>query len=62
VQREMGKNTNNFIPVKYSNSSDENTNAIIINMFVGALFVAFFYNIYKNRNGKMSTGKSTGKP
>jgi AFG3 family protein len=25
------------------------------------MFALFFYNIFKNRNGKMSTGRKTGK-
>jgi len=33
----------------------------MMNVFIGAMFLAFFYQIYKNRNGKMSTGKKTGK-
>jgi hypothetical protein len=33
----------------------------MMNVFIGAMFLAFFYQIYKNRNGKVSTGKKTGK-
>mmetsp|Transcript_29901 Transcript_29901/g.45727 ORF Transcript_29901/g.45727 Transcript_29901/m.45727 type:complete len:424 (+) Transcript_29901:851-2122(+) len=32
-----------------------------MNIMIGALFLAFFYQIYKNRNGKVSTGKKAGK-
>ena len=35
----------------------------IMNVMIGALFLAFFYQIFKNRNGGgMSTGRNAGKP
>jgi AFG3 family protein len=32
-----------------------------MNVAIGAMFLAFFYQIYKGRNGKPSTGKKSGK-
>ena len=62
VQREMGKQPHEFVPVKYTNSTEGDAGANAINMVIGAMFLAFFYQIYKGRNGGMSTGKKTGKP
>lgn len=61
VQREMGKNPNEFVPVKYTNTEKENPTAIIMNVVIGAMFLAFFASIYKGRNGKISTGLKKGK-
>ena len=62
VQREMGKQPHEFIPVKYTNQSEEPLSASLMNVAVGAMFLAFFYQVYKGRNGnKPSTGKKTGK-
>ena len=69
VQREMGKQPNEFIPVKYSNQSEDAFGNIMINLMVGGLFLLFFYQIYKNRKtgglgkgptkgGKTGTGKT----
>jgi len=59
----MGKQPNDFIPVKYTNHGDENLSATVMNVLIGAMFLAFFYSIYKNRNGGVSTGlKKAGKP
>ena len=33
-----------------------------MNILIGAMFLAFFLQIYRGRNGKMNTGKKTGKP
>ena len=43
VQREMGKQPNEFIPVKYSNQSEDAFGNIMINLMVGGLFLLFFY-------------------
>jgi hypothetical protein len=32
-----------------------------MNILIGAMFLAFFLQIYRGRNGKMNTGKKTGK-
>ena len=58
VQREMGRNPAEFIPVKYTNDSEEGMGTFMMNMLVGSLFVLFFYQIYKT--GK--AGKGGSKP
>jgi AFG3 family protein len=58
----MGKQPNEFIPVKYTNQDENSVSANLMNVAIGAMFVAFFYSIYKGRNGtKPSTGKKSGK-
>lgn len=62
VQREMGKQPANFIPVKYDNSGSDATKGMLVNLMIGSLFITIFYQIYKNRNGNgLSTGKKAGK-
>jgi len=39
----MGKQPHDFIPVKYTNSSEDNVFGSIMNVMIGALFIAFFY-------------------
>ena len=56
----MGKNPNEFIPVKYDKHGDDNLPLSMMNIFIGAMFCAFFYSIYKNRNQGMSTGLKKG--
>jgi len=61
VQREMGRNPAEFIPVKYQNHSEEGAGTFMMNMLIGSLFVLFFYQIYKaGRGGKGLGGKGTG--
>lgn len=43
----MGRNPAEFIPVKYTNQSEEGMGPFMMNMLVGSLFVLFFYQIYK---------------
>jgi hypothetical protein len=43
VQREMGRQPNEFIPVKYTNQSEEGMGNFMMNMLIGGLFIAFFY-------------------
>mgnify|MGYP006954752646 FL=1 len=43
VQREMGKQPHEFIPVKYTNQSEESLSANLMNVAIGAMFCAFFY-------------------
>lgn len=31
-----------------------------MNVLIGAMFLTFIYSIYKNRNGKIDTGKKMG--
>ena len=58
VQREMGRNPAEFIPVKYTNESEEGMGTFMMNMLVGSLFVLFFYQIYKTGRA----GKGGSKP
>ena len=60
VQREMGKQPNEFIPVKYDKHGDDNLPMSMMNIMIGAMFCAFFYSIYKNRNQGMATGLKKG--
>lgn len=59
----MGKSEEQFIPAKFTNESKaDNMNAIMMNVLIGAMFVAFFMQMYRGRNGtKISTGKKAGK-
>lgn len=50
VQREMGRQPNEFIPVKYTNQSEEQFSNIIFNVLIGSLFLLFFYQVLRNRN------------
>ena len=43
VQREMGRGPNEFVPVKYTNQSEEGMGTFMMNMLIGGLFIAFFY-------------------
>jgi ATP-dependent Zn protease len=56
VQREMGRNPSEFIPVKYTNQSEEGMGTFMLNMMIGSLFVMFFYQIYKGGRGGKTTG------
>jgi hypothetical protein len=60
VQREMGRQPNEFIPVKYSNQSEDSMSNVLLNVMVGSLFLLFFYQIYKNRKGGLGSGGSSG--
>lgn len=43
VQREMGKQPSDFIPVKYTNHGDESLSGSMVNIAIGAMFLFFFY-------------------
>ncbi len=65
IQREMGRNPSEFIPVKYTNQSEEEMGTFLMNMLVGSLFVVFLYQIYKSgraggaaKGGKGASGKN----
>lgn len=62
VQREMGKQANEYIPVKYKNASDENFNANVMNFLFGCMFLALMLQLYNRRNSGFSTGLKKGKP
>jgi hypothetical protein len=60
----MGRSPAEFIPVKYTNQSEEGMGTFMMNMLVGSLFVLFFYQIYKAGRGGGSIkgpGKGSGK-
>ena len=47
----MGKQPNQFIPVKYVNAPDEGVSNFMFNLMIGSIAVIAFYNVYKGRNG-----------
>lgn len=57
VQREMGRQPHEFVPVKYTNHSEEQMGNFMFKLLVGGLFLAFFYQIYKGRNPGNPGGK-----
>jgi hypothetical protein len=61
VQRQMGKQPNDFIPVSYVNQGEESMAAFFFNVAMGLVACAAFYNIYKGRSGGGAAGKA-GKP
>ena len=62
VQREMGKATHDYIPVKFTSQEQENQGNSFANLFLGALFIMMFYQIYKGRKGNnIDTGRKAGK-
>lgn len=63
VQREMGRQPEEFVPVAYSSTTEESMQGLFLNGLIGALFIMFFYQIYKGRNKPTSTkgGKAASK-
>lgn len=59
IQREMGKSEHEFIPAKFTNDSGVENSALLMNAFIGAVFLTLFWQMYKGGN-KMSTGKKMG--
>ena len=59
IQREMGKSEHEFIPAKFTNDSGVENTAILMNVFIGAVFLTLFWQMYRGGN-KMSTGKKMG--
>lgn len=43
VQREMGKQPHEFIPVKYANQGEDSMSNVLLNGLIGGLFIMFFY-------------------
>ena len=43
VQREMGKATHDYIPVKFTSQEQENGGNTMINIAMGILFLSIFY-------------------
>ncbi len=63
VQRQMGKQPQQFIPVSYVNQQDESMSAFFFNLFIGAVAIAAFYNIYKGKApGTGAKGAKGSKP
>lgn len=66
VQREMGRQPNEFIPVKYTNQSVEQYSNVLLNVLVGSMFLLFFYQVFKNKNqpggGNLGKGGKANPP
>jgi AFG3 family protein len=67
IQREMGKTPQEFVPLKYSNESEQSSSNVALNLMIASLFGLFMYQILKGRNakgskgaGKKTTDKSSG--
>jgi AFG3 family protein len=56
IQREMGKSTQEFVPLKYANENEQTPQALMLNVFIGVMFGLFMYQILKGRNGGTGTG------
>jgi AFG3 family protein len=59
IQREMGKTPQEFVPLKYSNESEQSSSNLALNMLIAGLFGLFMYQIIKGRTNK--GGPSSGK-
>lgn len=59
IQREMGKTPQEFVPLKYSNESEQSSSNILLNFLIAGLFGLFMWQIIKGRNGK--GGPAAGK-
>ena len=51
IQREMGKTPQEFIPLKYSNESDQVSSNLALNMIIASMFGLFMWQIFKSRKG-----------
>ena len=62
AQREMGKSPAEFAPVKYANSSEQNSGQMM-NYAIGAAFAVLLVQLYRSMHGKggSSGGGSAGK-
>lgn len=61
AQKEMGKNINEFIPVKYSNISEDGESNPAFRLAVGAAFVLLCVQVYRTlHGGKSGSGGITG--
>jgi len=56
----MGRAPAQFIPVTYVNANDESLSVFFVNLLVGFVAVAAFYNIYKGRNPPPKGSSSKG--
>jgi AFG3 family protein len=57
AQRELGRDPNNFVPVKYG-PADEQANSPVMNMMIGASFLMLMVLIYRAMHG--GKGGSSG--
>ena len=63
IQRDMGKTPQEFVPLKYSNESEQSSSNLFLNFIIAGLFGLFMWQIWKGRNPKSGTGgakKSSG--
>jgi hypothetical protein len=56
AQREMGKSPQEFVPVKYANTSETGSNQTM-NYLIGAAFVLMLVQLYRSMHGKGSSGQ-----
>lgn len=56
----MGRQPSEFVAIKYNNQSSEQVSNTVMNLLIGSLFLLFFYQIYKNRNGGAGSAGKTG--
>lgn len=57
IQREMGKTPQEFVPLKYSNESEQSSSNLFLNITIAGLFGLFMYQIWKGRTPKKGPGK-----
>ena len=55
AQREMGKMPNDFVPVRYASSNDQEGNPML-NFLIGGLFLMLLLQIYRSMHGKGGSG------
>merc|ERR1711990_1094807 len=63
AQREMGKDTSQFVPIKYGSGMDSDQFPIV-NALIGSLFLLMLLRLYRSTHGKGkggSSGSSKGK-
>jgi AFG3 family protein len=60
IQREMGKTPQEFVPLKYSNESEQSSSNLLLNFLIAGLFGLFMWQILKGRN-LPGTGTGTSK-
>lgn len=52
----MGKTPQEFVPLKYSNESEQSSSNLFLNFLIAGLFGLFMYQIWKGRNPKGGKG------
>lgn len=62
VQREMGKQPTDFVPLKFaSENQSSDSNSVFLNLLMLGMMGLFFYQIYKSRNpSNLKKGKDAG--